>query len=130
MDDFDEFEDLEEYGLGFPKQKEKASIFNFLNKVLKTEDTSKVGNIDEEELRVTRLLQSTASYANAWGLPDVEGYLVKEGEIILATSDSKKGFLVSTAITSKKQIERKDRNKEKSGGSKWFGKKKEQEMEE
>lgn len=129
MSEFDDLEDLEDMGLGYPKPKEKEGIYSFLNKVLKTPDTTKVGNLDEEELRVTRLLQSTALYSEAWDLPEVDSYLKKEAEIMLASSDSKNGFLVSAAITSKKQIERKNKSNQQ-GGFKLWGKKQDREQEE
>ena len=127
MDEFDEMEALEEYGLGYPKTKEKEGIYTFLNKVLKTKDTTKVGNIDEEELRVVRLLQSTGAYANVWDLDVVNEFLRNEAEILLASSDSKNGFLVGMAVTSRKQIERKSKYN-KQGGFKLWGKKQEQEQ--
>lgn len=129
MKDFEDMEDFDDFGLGFPKSKEKEGIFSFLNKVLKTKDSTKTGFLNEEELRVIRLLQSTGTYANAWGLPAVEEYLKKDAEGILASSDSKEGFLVNAAITSKKQIEKKGKSQQQ-GGFKLWGKKQPQEQEE
>jgi hypothetical protein len=129
MSEFDDLDELEDMGLGYPKPKEKEGIYSFLNKVLKTPDTTKVGHLDEEELRVARLLQSTSLYSSAWDLPEVETYLKKEAEILLASSDSKNGFLVTAAITSKKQIERKNKSSQQ-GGFKLWGKKQDPEQEE
>ena len=127
MNEFDEMEEMEEFGLGFPKPKEKEGIYSFLNKVLKTKDTTKVGNLDEEELRVVRLLQTTGAYANAWNLGIVSEFLKADAETLLASSDSKNGFLVGAAITSRKQIERKNKYNQQ-GGFKLWGKKQEQEQ--
>jgi hypothetical protein len=130
-DDMLDMEELEEYGLGYPKPKEKAGIWTFFNKILKLKDSTKTGYLDEEELRVVRLLQMTANYANTWELPVVNDYLIKDNEIILASSDSKIGFLIQSAVTQRKQLETRNRSKSKSGGVKgWFKKKEEQEAEE
>ena len=122
--------ELEGLGLNFPEQKEKSGIFSFLNKVLKTKDTTKVGNLDEEELRVVRLLRDASNFAFVFDQTDIADYFKNEAEIILGTSDSKHGFLVSTAVTQKKQLETKSRTKQKEGGFKWFKKKEEQPVEE
>jgi hypothetical protein len=53
--------------------------------------------------------------------------MTQEAEDILASSDSKEGFLVSTAITQRKQIETRGKHKEQTqgGGFRLWGKKKE-----
>lgn len=128
----DEFslEEIESLGLGYPEQKQKEGIFTFLNKVLIAKDTIKVGNLDTEELRVVRLLRDASNFSKVFGLDDISQYFLEEGEVILASSDSKNGFLVSTAVTQKKQLETKTRNKSEGGGFRLWGKKKEQEVQE
>jgi hypothetical protein len=112
---------------GFPKQKEQVGIFTFLNKVLKTDDTTKVGNVDKEELRVVRIDKDIASYAAVWNLDGISRYMTQEGEDILASSDSKEGFLVKTAVTQRKQLETRGKDKPAQGGGfKLWGRKKEQ----
>lgn len=103
-------------GLGYPKQKEQLGVFNFLNKVLKTPDTTKVANVDKEELRVVRIEKDVASYAAVWGLEGISRYMTQEAEDILASSDSKDGFLVQTAITQRKQLETRNKSKQQAQG--------------
>lgn len=111
--------------LDFPREKEKMDVFKFLNKVVETKDTTKVANVDKEELRVVRLEKDISNYANVWGLNQVGTYFKQESEEILASSDSKDGFLVQTAVTQKKSYETKGKSKPSQGGgfSKWFKKK-------
>lgn len=124
QDEFDMLE-LESLGLGYPEQKQKEGIFTFLNKVLTAKDTIKVGNLDKEELRVVRLLRDASNFAGVYGLEAIQGYFAGEAEVILASSDSKEGFLVSTAVTQKKHLETKSKNKSEGGGFRLWGRKKE-----
>jgi len=125
----EEEDQLEALGYGYPRPQEKEGIFAFFNKVLRAKDSSKVANLSEEELMGVRRLQSLSSYCSVMQMLKVTDYIKNEAEIVLATSDSKIGFLINAAITQKKQYE----TKQKQGGKKrrWiFGKKEEQTQEE
>jgi len=112
-------------GISYPKGEEKVGIFHFFNEVLKTGDTSKVSNLDDKtELPSVRLLQSTALYSEEMGLTLVADYLRKEAEIVLATADSKKGFLIQQIVTQKKEL--KTKSGDTRGKKGWFKKKEEQ----
>lgn len=113
-------------GLGFPKSSEKQNIFAFFNKVLSTEDSTKVANLSEEELASVRTWKSAALYAEMMAFEKITKYLNREAEIILATSDSKKGFLITSAITQKRQFEAQTKLKTR-GKKRWFQKKEENE---
>lgn len=88
-----------------PKNPEKEGVFAFLNKVFKTKNTSKVSNLTEEELFAVRNLQKGGIYAREMGMDLVSDYLMKESEVLLSTANSRQGFLVQAAITSKRQLE-------------------------
>lgn len=89
----------------YPVPREKEGPWAFFIKLLKLKDSTKTAYLDDEELRVVRLLRGVSNYAEAWNLPVVRDYLKEEAEIILATSDSKHGFLIEKAVTQKRQIE-------------------------
>lgn len=88
----------------YPKPEEKFGIFQFLNKVLLAKDSSKVSNLDKEELPAVRRLKQGAAYFEVINSNLIKGWLDKEAEIILSTSDSKSGFLIDAAITNKKDV--------------------------
>jgi len=116
-----ELQELKEFlGVSHPTPDDKASIISFFKDILKAKDTTKVSNLDEEELASIRIYQSTALYAEEMGLSDVAIYLKNEAEVILASADSKKGFLVTSLISTKKELQLKQSKKERSG---WFKKK-------
>lgn len=111
---------------GLPTGPERDSIFKFFRELLVRDDTSKVGNVDKYELGYlplpVRAYQSIAHYCDMRGLNLWSSWAMGKGEIILATSLSKKGFLPQLFVT---QIKR----EQKSLGSKYvekgfFGKKK------
>lgn len=112
-------------GLGYPKLKEKEGLFNFFNKILVKDDTIKVANIDEDELFAVRNLRDGNVVSKMNGYEIFEDYFKNKGEVILASSDSKDGFLIKAAITTKKELESKTKRKVNKG---WF-KKKEKEVE-
>ena len=89
-------------GSNFPKQEEKTGIYHFFNKVLGLKDSSKIGNLDVEELNTVRNLQRAKLYADEMGLDLVKDYLQKRAEIIISTSLSKKMALIQAIITTKK----------------------------
>jgi hypothetical protein len=122
----------DQLGIDYPKEKEKHDVFKFLNDVFKTKDTTQVSNVDTEELRVVRVLKDVSSYAKVWNLNNISEYFKLEGEDVLASADSKDGFLVKTAVTQRKQFETKGKSKPSQGGgfSKWFKKKEEAQQEE
>lgn len=107
----------------YPKPEEKHGIFQFLAEVFRTKDSSKGANIDAEELFSVRTKQSGANYFGIMNANLIEQYLKDEAEIVLATSDSKDGFLIKQAITQKKDVKVGSEKKKKTG----FIKKKESE---
>ena len=119
----EEQEELSKVLGGAPSPEEKHSIFQFFNKILKTGDTKKVSNLDTSELFSVRILLNTAEYAKLMGLNDIDSFLKKEAETTLASADSKGGFLIKAAITSRKDVKIGDAGEKKKSGWGGFGKK-------
>ena len=118
----------EYYNHNYPQMEEKTSPFQFFNKIMNTKDTSKVGNLDATELFGVRGLKNAGLFANLLGMKDVAHYMNQKAETILATSNSKIGFLIQAAITQKKS----STSKIKTGSeekSKWFKDKTQQQQE-
>lgn len=118
----------ERANISAPTAKEKQDIMNFFNNVLNRDDTTKVGNLSEEELQSVRLMQRAANYALEVGYALVARYIKKRAEILLATSLSAKtkgGFFLQIVNTTKKLLEATThRDLKKSGGNRgWFSKK-------
>lgn len=112
---------------GYPTPPPKESIYKFFKFLIKEEDSSKFSNLSSQELGIptipVRGFQSIAlDLENAWGMDKVAKYFRAGGEITLATSLSKKGFLASLFVTQIKR-EKKDKPKEiKKGLFSGFGK--------
>jgi len=123
----DEVEELERLGLGYPGKGDRGNIYEFFNKVLKAEDSIKVANLDSDELDSVRFLRNASLFSNIFELDIVSEYFKDKSEVILASSDSKKGFLINTAVTQKRQLDSGSRNKSQ-GGMGWFKKKDQQEQ--
>jgi hypothetical protein len=123
----DEEQELLEYlGNGetsFPKMQESNTIVGFFNKIFKTKDTTKGSNLNEFELEAVRIIQRTSNYARLNDLDEVSEYLVKYGEIILATALSKDGFFIESAVTSKKQLSTESKVINQGGKKGWGWKK-------
>ena len=111
-------------GLGSPEPYEKKDIFSFFNKIVGTSDTIKTGNLDEPELASVRILRDSAVFANVMGHELIRQYIIEKAEVILASSLSKKGFLIEMAVTSKKEatLGKKSQRRENKG---WYQKKEE-----
>lgn len=106
----------------YPRMQEQNSIVGFFNRVLKTKDTTKAGNLRDGELMAVRTFQSTAEYCKNMGLFDVEAFIRQLAEITLATSLSRDGRLLNAVVTSKKQLSTESmQTGEKKG--KWLNKK-------
>lgn len=124
----EELEELDKLGLGYPKQGDKGNLFEFFNKVLKAEDSIKVANLDTEELDSVRFLRNASLFSNVFDLEMVSEYFKDKAEVVLASSDSKKGFLINTAVTQKRQVGGDHKNKSTGGFGGWFKKKEQQDQ--
>jgi len=97
----------------YPVPEEKHGVFHFLTEALRATDSSKVGNIDKEEIMVVRNLKEGSLFFNMMGSKYVATWLQGWSEMILATSASKNGFLITAAITQKKDVKLGTAQKEK-----------------
>lgn len=88
-----------------PVQKEKPNIFTFFNKILKAvgNELSKVSNIRDDEIRALNSLRSGAIYAEVHELTEVQDFFNKEVDNYLSLCDSRKGFLIQSAITQRRE---------------------------
>ena len=121
---------------GSPEKDEKHNVHTFLNTVSKSTDTTKTGNLTQEEIGFTPYSQRTykklaLDSAKLCDDDIWEEYFNKNAEILTATSLSKEGFLMKQATTSTKQIadvtprrvenkgwfRKKDSNPQQSGGA-------------
>jgi hypothetical protein len=101
----------------------KKTLFDFLNNIVTTVATTKVGNLDDNELGIPKLPVRTYKELEIFctevaNMPEFSNYFNKVSESILATSLSRKGFLVRAAITTKKELA--DVTPEKKINKSWF----------
>lgn len=101
-------------------------LYSFLNKVATSEDTTKVGNLKEEELgepsKTLRTYKEMALIAKKLMDNDVlEEYYIAKGEIITSTSLSKDAKLINLAVIQKRVLE--DETKPMKENKGWFKKK-------
>jgi len=116
---------------GSPQAPYKDSIFKFFREVLSSVDSRKTGNLKDEELGKSKIgvrhLLEVSNYARTEKLDRVADYLEYKAQNILATSDSRKGFLAQLFVT---QIKKEQKVKDTSTTKKsFFGKPKEDEGE-
>ena len=111
---------------GAPQQDEKHNVHTFLHKVSVSQDTTKTGNLSEEEIGVTKY--SLRTYKKLKLISDKligddmwAEYYRDKGEILSATSLSKDGFLMKQATTQTRQIA--DITKPRVQNKGWFKKK-------
>jgi len=90
--------------LNYPQPEEKASIFAIFKRVMETNDSSKVGNLDSNELYAVRTAQATALFLKTLNYHTVGKYFRDKSEIVLATSLSNKAKLIEAIITQKRTL--------------------------
>ena len=112
-----ELEELEKYsellGKGQPLSPEQINRYTLLKNIIERDDTSKVGNIDDDETFAVRSLQNVSILVGILDYPVVSDYWKRKSEIILATSLSKKMALINAAITEKKSYSTSERKEER-----------------
>lgn len=120
----EEKEQLKEVlGFGAPIPEEKHNVHSFLFKVATSTDTTKLGNLTEEEIglpsKTLRTYKEMALIAsklmNNINLGD---YYDKKAEIITSTSLSKNAKLINLAVIQKRVVE--DETKPRKENKGWF----------
>jgi len=108
---------------------EEKGIDNFFLEIVRTNNTTKVGNLTEDELGIPQLpVRTLFELANDCdSIPSMESFAIdfrQQAENILSTSLSKEGFLIKSRITTKKEFLDKPKKKKRAG---FFGSKEEEE---
>jgi len=95
---------------GYPDVKPKESIFTFFLRILGIKDSSKVGNLDKRELGILDLSVRNCQYLALLGTllhnKSYHDLFMAKGEITLATSMSKKGWLPELVVSQKRFSQR------------------------
>ena len=87
----------------------RKTLFDFLNNIVKTDNTTKVGNLADDEIGAPKLPVRTYQELEKFcsdvaNMPMFSDYFHKMSEATLSSSLSRKGFLVRAAITTKKEL--------------------------
>lgn len=93
----------EYYAESTPSYEKKDDLYSLFWKVVKTRDSSKVGNLKSNELGMLNITvrdaQKIALLADTLNHPGFADFFRKQAEIILATSASKDGWLPNLFVT-------------------------------
>jgi len=88
-----------------PSPQRRDDLYSLFWKVIKTVDSSKVGNLSKEELGMLNIsvrdLQRIYLLSVQLGHPTFGKFWLDQGEIVLSTSSSKEGWLPELFVSSK-----------------------------
>ena len=122
----EEIETLEEMGYGAPQAEEKQNIFTFFKRVIFMKDTTRTGNLTNDELGIVTIPLRTnlelSLYAKKMGLLGVASYFKEKAHITSDSSLSREGFLDKLAVTQKREMESKTRRSNLPQKKGWFAK--------
>lgn len=101
------YEDYEEeLEANVPDLKKKDDLYSLFKRVWKAPDSSKVGNLSNQELGMlpmsVRDNQYLALLGTTFGHKDLANFFKARSEIILSTSSSKKGWFTELFVSQKK----------------------------
>jgi len=123
----EELKALESTGYGSPEPTLKDNLYKFFRDILGLRDTTKVGNLKDSELGVTKLgvrhFKELGLCADVFNLDKVANYLYARAEILSSTSMSRGGFWSKLFVTQIKQEKKEEPKVIKKG---WFSKKTEE----
>lgn len=115
----------------YPKSQDVYNVHKFLHDVSVSKDTTKTGNVNDDELGSpafnVRTLKDVQTYCNMMGLGFYADYFGEKSEHITATSLSRDGFLDKLSIMTRQQVEALAKSSGKKKNKGWFGKKKQTE---
>lgn len=108
-----------------PLPEEKQNVHTFLHSVAIAEDTTKVGNLTEEEIGLPKLPLRTYKELAVFceevlGKKTFAEYFRKKGEILTATSLSKEAKLLNLAVTTTRQVTAIPSEKPRKENRGWF----------
>ena len=110
-----------------PTQEDKHNVHKFLFDVVMAKDSTKIGNLQvDKEINELGVPEHTVRGSKSMELISnkimdnkyFEGYFEQEAEDTLATSLSREGFLIKSAVTQTKQIA--DITKRRTKNKSWF----------
>lgn len=94
----------------FPQVKKQETLYSLFQRVWRTQDSSKVSNLDKFELGKLGISVRDSQYLHLLGKTMRHEKFAKfwkdQGEIILSTSASKKGWLAELFVSQKKFTQR------------------------
>jgi len=101
----DQLEEQEEMA-DVPSLRKKGDLYGLFQKTWKTQDSSKVANLSNQELGILNIsvrdCQKIAALADTFHHPKFAKYFRDMSEITLKTSASKKGWFVELFVSQKK----------------------------
>lgn len=110
-------------GVNAPIPEEKHNVHSFLHRVATSNDTTKLGNLSEEE--IGQPSKTLRTYGEMSLIADkimdnqlLSDYYKQKGEIITSTSLSKNAKLISLAVIQKRIVEDETQPKKENKG--WF----------
>lgn len=96
----------ERYDEQTPSYEPKDDLYSLFWKVVKSKDSSKVGNLKKEELGMLDLsvrdCQKIALLARTLGHPGFAKFFEEQAEIVLSTSASREGWLPTLFVSQRK----------------------------
>jgi len=110
---------MQSFSPGYPKPREKNTVIEFLNKVFKTKNSTRVSFMNDDEVFAARILLRGSLYASInFGYDGlITNYLRGRTEIVTSPTLGRGGNLVNAAITTKKEFQAKLKAKQNKG---WF----------
>jgi hypothetical protein len=113
------------YG-GYPQAEEKHNIFTFFKKVILMDDTTRVANVNNEELGLVKIpvrtLLNLSLYCKEVGLSGLGHYFLKESHILTDSSLGREGFVPRLAVTQKREMETRRKDFSEAQKKTWFKK--------
>jgi hypothetical protein len=96
-----------------PNFSEKEDLYSLFWKTINIKDSSKVGNLDSKEIGMldisVRDCQQIAQTAVILDEKDFAKWMTEQGQIILRTSSSKRGYLLELFVTAKRFVSKEKR---------------------
>ncbi len=116
-DDYEEDTYLNETELNTNRTESIGGIYELFNRVMENEDVTRIANLSKAELGNLKFSVRGSLYvahlADSFGHKVFADFFINQARIIMETSLSKEGYLVSTFVTSKRYATREDKKDNK-----------------
>lgn len=125
MDENYDLDNVYDYSGLIQTMQEKQNVHTFLNNVVITKNTTKVGNLTEDEIGKPKIPLRTYKELELFcrdimNQEDFANYFKNKGEILTSTSLSKDAKLISLAVVQRKELAELSKPKKENKG--WFKK--------